>query len=102
VCCTISGISRSCPCVQGELPEWIRTPAGVAIPFGAFEAVLQDEVNADVSVEFVKLAGFGGTADANLANLQSIRAAIERLREPESLRTQLREAFQAEGMHGYK
>ena len=72
----------------------------MAIPLGAFEAVLQDEVNADVSVEFVKLAGFGETADANLANLQSIRAVIERLRAPESLRTQLRKAFQAEGMHG--
>jgi hypothetical protein len=74
----------------------------VAIPFGAFEAVLQDEVNADVSVEFVKLAGFGGTADANLSNLQSIRGVIERLRAPESVRNQLREAFQKEGMDASK
>ncbi len=69
----------------------------MAIPFGAFDAVLQDEVNADVSVDFVKAAGFDGTADANLSNLESIKAVIQRLRAPDSLRQQLQAAFLEEG-----
>ena len=75
--------------LQGKVPEWIHTPKGVAIPFGAFDAVLQDEVNADVSVDFVKAAGFDGTADANMSNLDSIKGVIQRLRAPVSLKQQL-------------
>ena len=85
--------------MQGRLPEWVHTLAGVAIPFGAFDAVLQDEANADVSVDFVKAAGFDYSADANLSNLESIKTIIHRLRAPESLRQQLRESFQEEGEH---
>ncbi len=85
--------------MQGKLPEWVQTLAGVAIPFGAFDAVLQDEANADVSDDFVKAAGFDGTADANLSNLDSIKTVIQTLRAPESLRQQLEAAFQEEGEH---
>ena len=83
--------------MQGKLPEWIHTPDGVAIPFGALDAVLEDEVNADVSVEFVKAAGLAGNADANLSNLESIKGVIQKLRAPDSLRQQLRRAFMEEG-----
>lgn len=79
------------------MPGWVHTPDGVAIPFGAFDAVLQDEVNADVSLDFVKAAGFDGTADANLSDLESIKGIVQRLRAPDSLRQQLREAFLEEG-----
>ncbi len=74
---------------RGRIPEWVHIPAGVAIPFGAFDAVLQDEVNADISADFVKAAGFDGAADANMSNLQSIKAIIQRLRAPDSLKQQL-------------
>ena len=85
--------------MQGRLQEWVHTLAGVAIPFGAFDAVLQDEANADVSVDFAKAACFDGSADANLSNLGSIKSIVQRLRAPGSLRQQLREAFQEEGEH---
>ncbi len=93
-CKTVSVSPNLChPCMQGKLPEWVQTLAGVAIPFGAFDAVLQDEANADVSDDFVKAAGFDGTADANLSNLDSIKTVIQTLRAPESLRQQLEAAF---------
>lgn len=76
---------------------WVKLPSSVAIPFGSFEAVLQDEINADVSVEFVKLAGFGGAAEEDLSNLASLQAAVQRLRAPEQLKLQLRDAFGEEG-----
>ena len=69
----------------------------MAIPFGAFETVLQDEVNADVSVDFVKAAGFGGAPQEDLSNLEALRAAVQRLRPPEALRSQLSAAFAQEG-----
>ena len=84
--------------MQGKVPEWVHIPAGVAIPFGAFDAVLQDEVNADISADFVKAAGFDGTADANMSNLQSIKAIIQRLRAPDSLKQQLLKALDEEGV----
>ncbi len=82
---------------QGALPGWVRLPASVALPFGTFEAVLQDEVNADVSVDFVKLAGFGGAPQGNLSNLGALREAVLRLRAPDALRQQLQAALQQEG-----
>ena len=85
-------------CRQGKIPDWIHRPKGVAIPFGAFDAVLQDEVNADVSVDFVKAAGFGGAADANMSNLESIKGVIQRLRAPADLKQQLQGAFLEEGV----
>ena len=60
--------------------------------------MLQDEVNADVSVDFVKAAGFDGAADADLSNLESIKAVIQRLRAPDILRQQLQTAFLEEGV----
>lgn len=83
--------------VQGQLPAWVKLPASVAIPFGAFEAALQDEMNADVSVDFVKLAGFGGAAQEDLSNLDAVRDAVRRLRPPQGFKEQLQAAFAEEG-----
>lgn len=75
----------------------MKLPASVAVPFGAFEAALQDEANADVSVDFVKLAGFGGTPQADLSNLKAVRDAVMRLRTPPGFKQRLQEAFSQEG-----
>lgn len=83
---------------QGQLPGWVKLPASVAIPFGAFEAALQDETNADVSVDFVKLAGFGGAPQEDLSNLEAVRNAVRRLRPPEGFREKLQRAFSEEGV----
>ena len=85
--------------MQGKLPDWVHTLAGVAIPFGSFDTVLQDKANTDVSVDFVKAAGVDRTADADLSHLGSMKTIIQRLRAPKSLRQQLRDAFQEEGEH---
>jgi alpha-glucan,water dikinase len=85
--------------LQGKLPAWVKVPASVALPFGCFEAVLQDEINADISVDFVKLAGFGGMAEEDLSNLASLKEAVQRLRAPGLLKQQLGNAFAEEGVH---
>lgn len=83
---------------QGQLPGWVKLPASVAIPFGAFEAALQDETNADVSVDFVKLAGFGGAPQEDMSNLDAVRNAVRRLRAPQGFREALQDAFTEEGV----
>ncbi|CAL8469831.1 g9373 [Coccomyxa elongata] len=84
--------------LRGQLPGWVKLPASVAIPFGAFEAALQDETNADVSVDFVKLAGFGGAPQEDLSNLDAVRNAVRRLRAPQGFREKLQHAFTEEGI----
>lgn len=43
--------------LQGSLPDWVMIPKSVALPFGTFEAVLNDPVNADIQKEVEKLHG---------------------------------------------
>ena len=38
--------SRNIAGLRGKLPEWINLPTSVALPFGSFDAVLQDPMNA--------------------------------------------------------
>ncbi len=77
----------------------MRLPASVALPFGAFEAVLEHESNADARVEFERAAGLDASAvaAADPAALAAARAAVRRLRAPPALRGELLAALAAEG-----
>jgi len=77
----------------------VRLPASVALPFGAFEAILAHESNADARAEFDRAAGLGDSAGAaaDPAALAAARAAVRRLRAPPALRRELLAALAAEG-----
>ncbi|WIA21598.1 hypothetical protein OEZ85_000786 [Tetradesmus obliquus] len=51
--------------LRKRLPEWILVPRSVALPFGTFETVLADPVNADVAQQLAaidaQLAGIAGS-----------------------------------------
>jgi hypothetical protein len=51
--------------LRERLPEWILVPRSVALPFGTFEAVLSDPVNAEVAEQLAgidaQLAGIAGS-----------------------------------------
>ena len=84
--------------LQGRLPPWIRLPPSAALPFGAFEAALAHEGNADVSADFVRAAGFGaGPGELDADARRAVRAAVLRLRAPPALRSDLLSALAAEG-----
>ena len=84
--------------MQGRLPPWIRLPPSAALPFGAFEAALAHEGNADVSADFVRAAGFGaGAGELDAETRRDVRAAVLRLRPPPVLRSELLSALAAEG-----
>ena len=76
--------------LQGKVPDEVRLPASVAVPFGSFEAVLQDAANASISKELE-------SAEEGPRSLQPIRAAVQTLQAPSELRAQLAAAFQGEG-----
>ena len=80
------------------MPPWVRLPPSAALPFGAFEAALAHEGNADVSADFVRAAGFGaGAGELGADARRSVRAAVLRLRPPPALRSELLSALAAEG-----
>jgi hypothetical protein len=67
-----------------QLPAWLKVPPSVALPHGAFEAVLQDPVNAGVAGQLQQLvaqvaaaeeaaANNGGAGGASDADLHQIR-----------------------------
>lgn len=69
--------------LQNALPEWIRVPFSMALPFGTFESTLQDPVNkaAMISVKVltkkaITANGRGAIADVETA-LSELRALIE-------------------------
>jgi alpha-glucan,water dikinase len=41
--------------LSAKLPDWLRTPRSVALPFGVFDAVLADEANAAVARRYQEL-----------------------------------------------
>ncbi len=84
--------------LQNKLPDWIHLPASAAIPFGSFEAVLQDSRNAAVAAEMQQLQEKlqpGGEAQAE--TLAAVKRAVLCLEAPPQLLPQLQEAFQIAG-----
>ena len=93
--------SRNLAALRGRLPEWLRTPPSVTIPFGAFEAALADPSNADAASRHAAalkaLAGGARGADAGAA-LAAARAAALDVVPPAALSAALEAQLRAEGV----
>ncbi|HZR19277.1 MAG TPA: PEP/pyruvate-binding domain-containing protein [Verrucomicrobiae bacterium] len=77
--------------LRGKLPNWVKQPASVALPFGCFEQVLNLPENQATAQQLSALAsGLKDKIDAD--KLTAIRQAVERLTAPEELKSALREA----------
>lgn len=80
----LGGKSNNLNLLCGKLPEWIRLPASMALPFGAAEAALADPVNAAAQAELARLLPLAEQAPSQ--HLTAMRAAVEALQEPAGLR----------------
>jgi hypothetical protein len=80
--------------VQGKLPEWIKLPASVALPFGTFEEVMEDPINQE-SCQSIK-AQLQKAVDQQEGS--SVKAAIMKLQAPPQLLEQLQAALDSEGL----
>lgn len=73
--------------LRGRVPSWIRIPMSVAVPFGAFETVLSQDVNKDIANKITLLRKFVHGGD--VSKLQEIKGAILQMNAPLSLTTEL-------------
>jgi alpha-glucan, water dikinase len=71
--------------LRGKLPDWVRQPASIALPFGTFEHVLECDENEPVASAYDKLTKLL-RAGVNPELLESLRKSIQSLRAPDALR----------------
>ncbi|KAH9746641.1 alpha-glucan water dikinase 2 [Citrus sinensis] len=71
--------------LRERVPSWIKIPTSVAIPFGAFETVLSENINKDIANKISRLYKFINGGD--LSKLQEIQEAVLQMSAPLSLRS---------------
>lgn len=92
----------SCPTsstllLQGCLPAWVRLPSSAALPFGAFESVLNSKQNASVAQVLQALVGEAAPSEQQLVKA---RQAMQQLIAPPEMQQQVTEALQQSGESG--
>jgi alpha-glucan,water dikinase len=92
----VGGKSWHLKTLAEKLPDWIRTPRSVALPFGVFEGVLELEANRSVAARFRER--LGQINEKPESTLAEIRNCLLELQLPDSLRDELRRAMDAEGL----
>ncbi|UCG11122.1 MAG: hypothetical protein JSU72_11200 [Deltaproteobacteria bacterium] len=82
--------------LQGKLPEWICLPSSVAMPFGVFEKVLDEESNKPFAEHYGDLIKRldQDSETVNTAVLAELRETILSLKAPEDLISSLRMVMQ--------
>jgi alpha-glucan,water dikinase len=92
----VGGKSNNLNGLRGRLPDWIRLPASLALPFGACEATLADDANRELRGRYEALVA---SAEQDLAGvLPRVRALLQELAPPAGLQRALLEAWQRVGL----
>jgi len=79
-----------------KLPDWLRTPRSVALPFGVFDAVLADKANQTIATRYRSLVSeLSKNPEAKLAE---IRKCLLELQLPAALQTDLQAAMKKAGL----
>jgi len=92
----VGGKSHHQAFLRGKLPDWIRQPPAVAVPFGVFEKVLSLNPNRETARRCQELVQ---RAEENGAEtLPALRDAVHSLVAPEELKTALRQTLSAAGL----
>ncbi|KAH9746636.1 alpha-glucan water dikinase 2 [Citrus sinensis] len=82
--------------LRERVPSWIKIPTSVAIPFGAFETVLSENINKDIANKISRLYKFINGGD--LSKLQEIQEAVLQMSAPLSLIYELKNKMRSSGM----
>lgn len=88
--------SRNISYLKGKVPSWVGIPTSVALPFGAFEKVLSDDLNKAVAEELQTLKN--KLADGDVSMLAEIRQTVLKLTAPPQLVQELKAKMQGSGM----
>jgi alpha-glucan,water dikinase len=82
--------------LRGKLPDWIRLPTSLALPFRAFEGVLEDDSNRELRAQVEALLA---TVERDPTTvLSGVRALLLQMKAPVALRASLQEAWQRAGL----
>jgi len=85
--------------LRGKLPDWVKLPASVALPYGTFDAVVGAQENAGVAQRLRELsADLGACASDPSTLLAQVRQVVSRLVPTSDAVSALREAFCHEGL----
>lgn len=88
--------SKNLAALRGKLPDWVRLPASVTLPFGCFEQVLEARENRDVRDRL--LAAARRVPDGPAKHLAECREAVEELKVPREVRKALAAAMADAGI----
>jgi alpha-glucan,water dikinase len=96
----VGGKANNLRRLKGNLPEWIGLPVSVALPFGVFEKVLEEESNREIAGRCEELVrGLEGKPDEGTGEaLGELRAAILKLNAPRDLGSSLRTVMENSGL----
>jgi len=100
----VGGKSKNLELLRGRTPNWIQLPASVALPFGTFDATLNDPVNAQVKSklesQIVALKQFDDSKDGDgfRALIDDIKSTISLLKPPKTLQSELESCFNKESL----
>ncbi|CAN6584231.1 unnamed protein product [Malus baccata var. baccata] len=82
--------------LRERVPTWIKIPMSVAIPFGAFEKVLLEDVNKDIAYKISSF--YKCVKSGDLSKLQAIRDTILQMNAPISLIHELKSKMKSSGI----
>uniref|UniRef100_A0A6N2K1Z4 alpha-glucan, water dikinase n=1 Tax=Salix viminalis TaxID=40686 RepID=A0A6N2K1Z4_SALVM len=85
--------SRNISYLKGKVPSWIEIPTSVALPFGVFEKVLNEDLNREVA----NVAMLKNLAE-EFSALRQIRRTVLQLAAPPQLVQELKTKMQSSGM----
>ena len=90
------GKSNNLKRLQNKLPDWIRLPTSVALPFGVFEKVLSEEENKEVASRYRELSRRVDEmkGDERTPILAELRSVVLDLKAPDELVSSLRRVME--------
>ena len=100
----VGGKSKNLELLRGRTPNWIQLPASVALPFGTFNATLNDPINTQVKTklesQIVSLKQFDDSKDGDgfRALIDDIKSTISLLKPPKTLQSELKSCFNKESL----
>ncbi len=80
----LGGKSNNLNLLLGKLPEWMKLPMSMAVPFGSFEKALESKENQEFTTGYSSLVALA-EENAN-TNLAKLRKLILQLNEPEGFK----------------
>ncbi|MEW6382192.1 MAG: PEP/pyruvate-binding domain-containing protein [bacterium] len=86
--------------LPGKVPDWISLPSSIALPYGVFEKVLDDERNIEVSGHYRQLSSRidGEEEKADRTLLDELQRAILALNAPDELISSFRRTMEEAGL----